>query len=335
VYFDGEAGLRAHAGTGLDRGRETSFQLRLRPSLGAGRMPRDPFVPVLAPPPDRLILDATPVAWVDKVAYDLVSAAGGLSVRSRPAVLLVNGALHNRVIAFEDVDDDFLTSRFGHTDFDLVKGKPLKVKKGDTQRLDALAARLESGGLDLAEVEAEFDLDGILAVHFTQIFIDAPEGGRYEADALQGYLAVDRRRSPGVVHLVAWDLDKGFRTQDEPTLARQRAFLLTQGWFPRFLPEKTLDQLLQRDVVFRELYPAAAERFLAVAAEPRWLALLDELESLERTWAMPRTMGPVPDEERRQFLERRLQLFQRARRTFAERPDELRRMVAEAVGGGS
>jgi hypothetical protein len=96
-----------------------------------------------------------------------------------------------------------------------------------------------------------------------------------------------------------------------------------------------LDQLLQRDVVFPKLYAAAADRFLAIAAEPRWLALLDELESLERTWAMPRTMGPVPDEERRQFLERRSRLFQRARRTFAERPDELRSMVAEAVGGGS
>jgi hypothetical protein len=236
---------------------------------------------------------------------------------------------------FEDVDDDFLTSRFGHADFDLVKGKPLKVKKGDTEWIDALAARLDSGALGLAEVEAELDLDGILAVHFTQIFIDAAQGGEYSADALQGYLAVDRRRPPGFVHLVAWDLDKGFRRLGEPSLARQRAFVRTQGWFPRFLPEKMLDQLLQRDVVFPKLYAAAADRFLAIAAEPRWLALLDELESLERTWAMPRTMGPVPDEERRQFLERRSRLFQRARRTFAERPDELRSMVAEAVGGGS
>ena len=335
VYLDGEAGLRTHAGAGVDRGREISFQLRLRPMLGMERMPRDPFEPTLVPPPDRLILDASPVAWVDKVAYDLVTAAGGLAVRSRPAVLSVNGVHYNRVIVFEDVDDDFLTSRFGHTDFDLIKGKPLKVKKGDMQRLDALAARLESGALGLVEVEAELDLQGILAVHFTQIFIDASQSGRFSGDAQQGYLAVDRRRPPGFMHLVAWDLDKGFRTRGEPTLARQRAYLRTHGWFPRFLPEKMLDQLLQRDVIFPRLYAASAERFLAIAAEPRWLALLDELESLERTWAMPRTMGPVPDEERRQFLERRSKLFQRARRTFAERPDELRRMVAEAVGGGS
>jgi hypothetical protein len=211
VYFDGEAGLRTHAGTGADRARENSFQLRFRPSLGAERMPRDPFEPVLAPAPDRLILDATPVGWVDKVAYDLVTAAGGLAPRSRPAVLSLNGVHYNRLIVFEDVDDDFLTSRFGHADFDLVKGKPLKVKKGDTEWIDALAARLDSGALGLAEVEAELDLDGILAVHFTQIFIDAAQGGEYSADALQGYLAVDRRRPPGLVHLVAWDLDKVFR----------------------------------------------------------------------------------------------------------------------------
>jgi hypothetical protein len=335
ITFDGDAGLRSHAGTGADRGRENSFQLRLRPSLGAERLPLDPFEPVLAPAPDRLILDATPVAWVDKVAYDLVRAAGGLAARSRPAVLLVNGVLHNRIIAFEDVDDDFLTGRFGHADFDLIKGKPFKVKKGDLQRLDALAARLESGEMSPADVEAELDLDGIVALHFTGIFIDAPQGGAFEDDALQGYVAVDRRRTPGFVHLVAWDLDKGFRTQGEPTLARQRAFLGTRGWFPRFLAEKALDQLLRADADFASWYAAAAERFLAVVAEPRWLALLDELEGLERTWAMPRTPGAVSDEERQQFLERRFTLFQRARRTFAERPAELRGMVAEAVGGGS
>jgi hypothetical protein len=335
VTFDGEAGLRSHSGTGSDKGRENSFQLRLRPSLGAERLPRDPFEPVLAPAPDRLILDATAVAWVDKVAYDLVRAAGGLAARSRPAVLFVNGVHHNRIIAFEDVDDDFLTGRFGHADFDLIKGKPFKVKKGDLQRLDALAARLESGEMSLADLEAELDLDGAVALHFTRIFIDAPQAGTFEDDALQGYVAVDRRRAPGFAYLVAWDLDKGFRTQGEPTLARQRAFLGTRGWFPRFVAEKALDQLLRGDAVFQRWYAEAAERFLAVAAEPRWAALLDELESLERTWAMPRTMGPVPDEERRQFLERRSRLFQRARRTFAERPDELRRMVAEAVGGGS
>jgi hypothetical protein len=137
------------------------------------------------------------------------------------------------------------------------------------------------------------------------------------------------------VHPVAWDLDKGFRTQGEPTLERQRAFLRSRGWFPRFLAEKALDQLLREDPVFAERYAEAAERFLAVVAEPRWLAQLDELESLERTWAMPRTPGPVSDEERQQFLERRLTLFQRARRSFAARPDELRRMLAEAVGGGA
>lgn len=336
VHFDGEAGLRTHAGNGSDRGRATSFQLRWRPSLGAAHATRDPFEPALTPLPDRLILDAAAGAWTDRLAYDLAAASGGVAARSRRAVLFVNGRLHNRAIAFEDVDDGFLESRFGHTDFDLIKGKPFKVKRGDRLRLEDTAARLSSGTLSVEEARRRIDLGSALAAHFALIFPDATDGGRFPDDAVQGYLAIDRTREPGVVHAVPWDLDHGFRSLNPDALADHRAFVRRQPWDTRYLAEQVVDRLLRDDPLFAGIYREAAERFLAVAAEPRWLEEIEALQDLDARWGRPRRAGPdwpSTPEEREAWDRQRREAYDRARLFFAEGPEVLRRQ-AEAVAEG-
>jgi hypothetical protein len=336
VYFDGDAGLRTHAGNGIDRGRATSFQIRCRPSLGAERLQRDPLEPALAPLPDRLIFDASPVAWSDKLAYDLVAAAGGAAPRSRLGLLHLNGALHNRVVIFEDVDDDFLVTRWGHTDFDLIKGKPFKVKRGDLERLRSLAARLGAGGWSARDVGRDLDLPGILAIHFAILFGDASQGGRFTDDTVQGYLAIERSPGDGMLHAIAWDLDHGFRTLGHNTLRGERRFVREQPWDTRFLPEMAIDHLLGADAEFRATYVRSAERFLAdVVASERWPAAIDGFEQVELRWARPRHAGPhwPPSEaQARAFRESRRAVFARARRFFAERPAEVRRHIAEELG---
>ena len=342
VILDGHAGLRTHAGSGADRGRTTSFQLRCRPSLGPERLQAPLFQPLLAPLPDRLILDAGAVTWADKLTYDLASAAGGAAPRSRPGLLYLNGRLHNRVVMVEDVDVDFLVSRFGHADLDLIKGKPFKVKRGSLERLRSLATRLEAPGWTADDVRSELDLPGILALHFAMLFADSTQGGRFVQDTVQGYLALERR--PGsMLHAIAWDLDHGFRVMGHDTLAELRAWVREQPWDTRFLPERAVDHLLAGDPAFRQEYLRAAERFLDhVAAQPRWLAEIDGFERLELRYGRPRwAVGaewPALEEDPAALAARladyraeERERFERMRRFFRERPAELRRQIASAL----
>lgn len=327
VVLDAPVGLRTHAGSGDDRGRHTSFQLRLRPSLGAERLARDPFEPRLEPTPDRLVLDASPVAWADKLAYDLAAAAGGVAPRSRGAVLFMNGTLHNQVFVFEDVDRHFLLSRFGHNDFDLIKGKPFKVKQGDRALLDALARRLDDPNLTAAEAGRFVDLRAALAAHFAMLFADAGQAAQFPDDAVQGYLAIDRSRTDPRVVAIPWDLDHGFRSRGFAALAPHRSFLRTQAWDTRYLTERVLDRLLESDPAFVERYTRAAEAFLEMAAEPRWAREIDVLAALDERWARPRSAQEGWDDPG--YRAARRAVFERVRAIFAERPDELRRQWAE------
>jgi hypothetical protein len=339
IHLDGGAGLRTQAGAGTDRGRHTSFQIRLRPTRGAERLASDPFAPaVTGPPPDRLIFDAQPVAFADRLAYELVRSAGGHAPRSRPALLFLNGELHNAVMMIEDVDVDFLRSRFEHQDFDLVKGKPFRVRLGDLERLRALGDRLDREDWTADDVRDEIDLPAALAIHLAAVFADASQGGRYTDDVVQGYLALERR-GPRTLHPIAWDLDHGFRVLGHDALAEIRQYARRGAWDTRFLPEKVIDELLTRDPAFREEYRRTADRFLdEVVASPRWLEELDRLEAFERTWARPRQAGPDwprTPQEAESFRAGRHEVYERARRFFRERPAELRGHIAAALANGT
>jgi hypothetical protein len=281
----------------------------------------------MAPTADRMILDASPVAWADKLAYDLTAAAGGVAPRGRRAVLFLNGALHNRVLAFEDVDRDFLESRFGHDDFDLIKGKPFKVKQGDRGRLEALARRLDDPGLRADEAAHFVDLKAALAIHFTMLFSDAAQGGAFPDDAVQGYLAIDRARPDPLVVAIPWDLDHGFRSQGFAALPAHRAFLREQPWDTRYLAERVIDRLLESDPAFVARYRRAGEAFLGLAAAPRWSREIDALEALDLVWARPRATPEGWDAAG--FRAARREVFDRVRAIFAERPAELRRQWAD------
>jgi hypothetical protein len=331
ALLDGEVALRVHDGDGIDRGRFTSYRIYLRPTRGLAGLAADFFEPPLAPPPGRLIFDASRTAWVDRVAYEMVRAAGGHAPRTRLADVWLNGAFHNGVIAIEGMHERFLVSRFGHAEFDLVKGKPLDVKLGSFDRFQALGDRLAKADWTAASVAGELDLASILAVHLTSVFIDASDGGEIASDAVQGYLALPRPPRGGPLSLIAWDMDHGFRTAGYDTLHEQRLAMRGRPWATRYLPELVIDHLLASDPAFRERYLREVERVLNhVFTAERFGALVDEAErhTADREGAgdqaaaddegPPARGGDTP--------------FDRARAVFARRPVELRGFVARELG---
>lgn len=332
TLLDGEVALRVHDGDGIDRGRFTSYRIYLRPTRGLADLSADFFEPPLAPPPGRLIFDASRAAWVDRIAYEMVRAAGGHAPRTRLADVWLNGAFHNGVIAIEGMHERFLASRFGHADFDLIKGKPLDVKLGSFDRFQALGDRLAKADWTAASAADDLDLASILPVHLTSTFIDASDGGEIASDAVQGYLALPRPpRGGGRLALIAWDMDHGFRTAGYDTLHEQRVAMRGRPWATRYLPELVIDHLLASDPAFRSAYLRELERVLNhVFTAERFGPLIDEAERYaadrERAGekepadddAVPARGGETP--------------FDRARAVFARRPAELRGFVARELG---
>lgn len=322
---DGEVALRVHDGDGIDRGRGTSFRIYLRPARGLAAPLADPFEPPLAPPPTRLVFDASRTAWVDHVAYAMVRAAGGVAPRGRLGQVWLNGAFHNGVVMIEGVDESLLRSRFGHADFDLVKGKPLDVQLGSFDAFQALGDRLAAGGWSAGDVGGELDLSTILAVHFTSVFVDASDSGEIASDAVQGYLALPRAPRHGPLALIAWDMDHGFRSAGYDTLHEQRVAMRGRPWPTRYLPELVVDHLLEHDPAFRSRYLREAERLLNHVFTPeRWAALLDELERHETARGAPGADEDGGGGDGSPFA--------RARAVFERRPAELRGFIARELG---
>jgi hypothetical protein len=334
IHLDGEVALRIHDGDGIDRGRRTSFRIYLRPTRGLASPEGDPFEPALAPLPTRLIFDASRTAWVDRIAYAMVQAAGGVAPRSRLGQLWLNAGFHNRVVIFEGVDESLLRSRFGHADIDLIKGKPLDLKLGTFERFQALGDRLAAGGWTAADVEDELDLRTLLAVHFTSVFIDASDGGEIASDAVQGYLALPRATSAGPLALVAWDMDHGFRTAGYDTLHEQRVAMRGRPWATRYLPELVVDHLLAADPAFRVGYLREAERVLNHVFTPeRFAAALDEVERHAGAGdGAADGADPADPEDEAPPAAGDETEFDRARAVFARRPAELRGFIARALG---
>jgi hypothetical protein len=331
VLLDGEVALRVHDGDGIDRGRFTSYRIYIRPARGLADLSGDPFQPPLDPPPGRLIFDASRTAWVDRVAYEMVRAAGGQAPRTRLADVWLNGAFHNGVVAIEGLHERFLAARFGHADFDLIKGKPLDVKLGTFDRFQALGDRLAQGGWTAASVAGELDLASILAVHLTSVFIDASDGGDIASDAVQGYLALPLPARGGPLLLIAWDMDHGFRTAGYDTLHEQRVAMRGRPWATRYLPELVIDHLLAADPAFREHYLRELERVLNhVFTAERFGALVDEAEREAAAREGAGDAGAADDDVPR--ARGGETPFDRARAVFARRPDELRGFVARELG---
>jgi hypothetical protein len=266
VAYDGAVGLQRHS--------DDALRLFARPSLGADHLPASLLEPPRAPPPRTLVLDPQDVVWSDVLTYDLVRLAGGIAPRARVVHALLNGApmdgpnwVRGLATLGEVVDDRFLETRWGHSRFDLIKGRPFRVVHGSAEPFEELAARVREPGWTLADVENRVDVDDLIRIHFALAFT-APG----TIDGFQGYLAFDRTAEPPRLRLIAWDADYSFLDPGYEMLRAWRGALQRNrlGYATRFLPVLMVYDLLARDARFRARYLRHAERMLNHAYTLAW-----------------------------------------------------------------
>jgi hypothetical protein len=258
VLHDGPVGLQRHS--------DDQLRIAARPSLGTDHLPATLLQPALEPAPRTLIIDPEVIGWVDQVVYDMIRAAGGVAPRSRVVRLLLNGQpaaepawTPGIARLFERVDDRFLLARWGHANFDLIKGSPFQVRLGSAVSFDRLVRRLERPGWTLKDVERLVDIDRLIVLNFTLAFL-APQ----TLDGSQGYLAFDRSQDPPFLRPIAWDADHSFRNLELDMLARWGPDLQRGGfgYESRFLPVRMVLHLIEHDAGFRDRYLRHAERML-------------------------------------------------------------------------
>ncbi len=335
IALDGPVGLRTHAGNGKDRGAGTSFRVYCRPAFGPERLTRDIFEPALGSTPSKFIIDAGGASWVDKLVFDLVRAGGGFAPRAAIGPVFLNGEHYNVATFIEPVDADFLRSRWGHTDFDLIKGKPFEVKRGSLARFQKFAQRLSTTQWSSADLSTEVDFPGLIALHFAMVFAEASEGGLHHKDAVQGYLAFDQNRTPPLLRAIAWDLDHSFRYPAYDTLSTQSIVLSGYKYTTRFLPALLVQKLLKQDAAFRSAYLEHAGRMLGETYRPkRWLAKIDRLQRLHETYARFAYKGPLSLASEKNWkgsVSWKRAQFEKAREFFRERPKHVQKFL-RAVG---
>ncbi|MBM4020428.1 MAG: hypothetical protein FJ288_19275 [Planctomycetes bacterium] len=319
VYFDGHAGLRSHGWRHADPS-QNSFHINFRSCYGEDRLRRslyDPHSPVRQ---SCVIADASGEGWADGLAYDVTRAIGGAAPRTKPALIFVNGRPYGPGTLVENVDETFLLDRWGHADFDVIKRKPPRLKHGTwdaNQRLhDYLcdAGRLER--MTAADLAPLLDVESLTAWMLGIILCDASEGGKHiTREAFQGYFYADRKQSSPRIGLIAWDVDRSFRSVEYDTLRG----IVEKARFTT--PVGTFRALLRNDPAYARRFAEAAQRALNhVFREERWRETVDRYAALYEAHA----------EDREEWRE----VFATARRVLKERPEIVRRQIMQRFDTG-
>jgi hypothetical protein len=297
LLFDGRVRVRRFT---MAVGPGFGFHVRTRDPI---RPARDVFGRTLTEPGRSIIVDEDDL---NVPAYDAVRAASGLAPLTRWGLLAVNGELPRWRVLLEPVDDDFLRSRWGHTHFDLLKGKAFAVKRGTTAAYEVLAHRMVRGGWTAADLAPLIDLPHLTALHFAALFLATGDND----EVWQPYFVVDRDRVPPLIHAVGWDLDHAIEAgPDHDTLGAQRRYVRRIREKDTFLGVLVMLGLLDNDPAFRQSYLRHAERMMNHVLTPSW-------------WEARRVEAGGPADPRR---------AEQVARFFRERPTFLARSLAQGL----
>jgi hypothetical protein len=258
LLFDGRARVRRFT---MAVGSGFGLHVRTRDPI---RPERDVFGRTLREPGRSIIVEEDAL---NIPAYDAVRAAGGIAPLTRWGLLAVNGATPSWRVLLEPIDDALLQSRWGHTRFDVLKGKPFAAKRGTTAAYEALAHRLDRGGALASDLAPLIDLDDLTALHFTALFLATGETD----ESWQAYFLVDHDRVPPLIHAVGWDLDHAIQQGPEyDALAVQQAYARSGVERDTYLGVRVMLALLDNDPAFRERYLRYAERMMNHVLTPSW-----------------------------------------------------------------
>ena len=230
---------------------------------------RDIFHRPLTPPGRSVLVDEDDL---NVPSYDMVRAAGGISALTEWGLFSVNGEKPSWRVLLEPVDDDFLRSRWGHTNFDSLKGKAFTVKRGTLTAFDGLVHLTKGRGWTASDIAPLIDLPHLIALNFTALFMTMG----WNAELWQTNFVVDHARTPPQIYPVGWDLDHSFdEGPSHDTFAAQREFAsqtnarLTDQRGPVQIMQMLLT-LLDNDPAFRETYVRYAERTMNHVLTSTW-----------------------------------------------------------------
>jgi hypothetical protein len=298
LAFEGRARLRRF-GTAAGDG----FGLHVR-TLAPLRPARDVFGRNLRSAGRSILVDENEL---NVPAYDAVRATGGRAPLTRWGRLALNGQPAEWRVLLEPLDEDFLLNGWGHTNVDLIKGKPLAVKLGTSEAYDRLGHLVARGARTEAELGKWIDLGDLAALHFAALFLATGQN----AEMIQTNVVVDHESTPPRIHPIGWDMDHAIdQGPSHDTLAKQRGFARRSLRRGTFSLTQLLLRVLDSDPAFRERYLRHAERTMNHVLTPQWLAM----------WQ--RQAGGAVNPARAE----RLTTF------FRERPAALSRFIAQDFG---
>jgi hypothetical protein len=293
--FSTAVGVRMHGGISR-HDPPYSYRLYFRESYGASGAPGEVVDDGAGGPVSRLVLnevddkdrDGTPFPFPGEVSFAIARRLGALTPAFRPVLFALNDEAPRPAVALEQIGDELLRRRFGHGNFDVVRGKRLP---GDADQ--ELFARqmewLETRPAPLTEeiAGARYDLDSLLAWLVTAAFCGT-------GDLYQDALVRDRSGEVrgGRWFWIHWDHDMSFRTPPgNSRFGRYRDALEAILWSRRPSdrgPARTLTQrLLAEDPEFRARVERRFEHALATELTPEFLAsVVDRFEGDARSLEM-------------------------------------------------
>lgn len=263
-------GIRMHGGASRKE-PPYSYRLYFRDAYGLAGAPADLLAAGLEGAISRLILaelddrdrDGSPWPFPGEVAYAIGRRLGAEAPASRAVWMSWNGETPRPMSAIEHLGPDFLRRRYGHEEFDLVRGKR---DPGDpheatvSAELDWIAER--PAPLLAAAAAGRYDLDSLL--HWLVSVVYCGTGDLYQDAMVRDRSGAVREGRWFWIH---WDHDMSFRTP--PGNSRFGRFgdaLHFVLWSQRrsdVAPARALlVRLLREDPAFRERVRERFERAL-------------------------------------------------------------------------
>ncbi len=236
--FSVGAGLRIHGGGSRRESTKRSFRLYFRGEYG----PRELAYPLFGVEPgqtyDRLVLRAgADDSWQcrggsrcveeavyvrDQVVRDLHGAMGQVAARGRWVEVYLNGAYWGLYNLTERIDEAFLSTHFGHDDWDLVEAAT-EGHPDEHIAWEELADRLTS--TDLSTVaEYEQALQQLDIENFTSFIILWLWAGGPHWDGGDWYAARMRGRPDARWQMFMWDTESAFDLGQETDATEEATF---------------------------------------------------------------------------------------------------------------
>ena len=220
LLFASGAGLRVHGGLSRLVSPNKSFRLYFREDLGAAEFAPGILFDPGAEPLRRIVLhndvrtDRSGADWhfIRPLGFDIAERFGAPVPRTSPAWLMVNGRRLGVYVLTEYLDRHYLESRFGHSEFMLVRERknpgdvPLELGPEEVYRELRHWVSSHPRRLEMDTAAEVINVENLSRWFLAMLFCGA-------TDSLQGPAILDLRRPDARWRWITWDMDHAFKEE--------------------------------------------------------------------------------------------------------------------------